>query len=160
MGPNDNAHHLGHPSQCHGLFLAFRCLHWPTMALRWLVLAFVGCHWPVVACIGLLEDTHFPQFHCISLHIVGPHTPLCIPKPSYASWVAAHSHPQSPCWIYEFYLICIFLISFLLYFILSISCYIIMFILESQDVATHLNFLSKLKCEYCYVLFIYLLIIS
>ena len=44
----------------------------------------------------MLEDTHFPLFHCTSLHIVGPHTPLCIPKPSYASCVAAHSHPQSP----------------------------------------------------------------
>ena len=44
----------------------------------------------------VLEDTHFPQFHCTSPHIVGPHTPLCIPKPSYASWVVAHSRPQSP----------------------------------------------------------------
>ena len=49
---------------------------------------------------------------------------------------------------------------FLLSFILSIFHYIIMSILESQDVVTCLNFISELRREYCYTPFIYVLIIS
>ena len=67
MGPNNDAHCLGHPSQYHGLSLAFGCHCWLMTALCWLALAFVGCCWPVVACIGL---------HWLSLACGGLHWPL------------------------------------------------------------------------------------
>ena len=43
-------------ADCHGLLLAFVCLHWPVMALRLLALAFVGLHcqcWSSLACVVL-----------------------------------------------------------------------------------------------------------